>query len=83
MRIGIGAQVGIVGGPATYAVELTRALAALGGHEYVVFTDRPDAFRDMAVETALVPMPSTYHQVAWDHLRLPGLLRPRSHNRPC
>jgi glycosyltransferase involved in cell wall biosynthesis len=75
MRIGIGAQMGIMGGPATYAAELIRALVALGGHEYVVFTDRPEAFRDLMVETVLVPMPSTFHQVSWDHVRLPGLLR--------
>jgi len=44
VRIGIGALVGIVGGPATYARELVAGLARAGGHEYVVFTDRPDAF---------------------------------------
>jgi len=55
MRIGIGAQLGIVGGPATYAAELARALARLGGHEYVVFTDRPETFGDVGVETVLVP----------------------------
>src|SRR6185503_5170329 len=75
MRIGIGALLGIVGGPATYAAELVRALARLGGHEYVVFTDRPDAFAGVGVETVHVPLPSTYHQVIWDHTRLPGLLR--------
>jgi glycosyltransferase involved in cell wall biosynthesis len=75
MRIGIGALLGIVGGPATYAAELVRALARAGGHEYVVFTDRPDAFAGAAVETVLVPLGSTYHQVTWDHARLPGLIR--------
>jgi len=76
-RIGIGAQLGIVGGPATYAAELVRALVRLGGHDYVVFTDRPDAFGETAVETVRVAMPTTYHQVAWDHTRLPHLLRRR------
>jgi len=75
MRIGIGAQLGIVGGPATYAAELARALARLGGHEYVVFTDRPETFGDVGVETVLVPLPTTYHQIVWDHAALPGLLR--------
>lgn len=75
MRIGIGAQLGIVGGPATYAAELARALASLGGHEYVVFTDRPDAFAGARVETVHVPLPTTYHQLTWDHVRLPRLLR--------
>jgi glycosyltransferase involved in cell wall biosynthesis len=74
MRIGIGAQLGIVGGPATYAAELARALVRLGGHEYVVFTDRPEAFAGAGIETVHVPLPSTFHQVAWDHVRLPGLL---------
>ena len=73
-RIGIGALLGITGGPATYARELVWALAALGGHEYVVFTDRPDAFARMGVETRLVPLRHTLEQVTWDHLRLPGLI---------
>ena len=74
MRIGIGALVGIVGGPATYARVLVTALARLGGHEYVVFTDRPEHFADVDVERVVVPLATTYHQVAWDHVRLPGLL---------
>ena len=74
MRIGIGAQLGIVGGPGTYARELVAALAAAGGHEYVVFTDRPGALADLGLETVHVPMATPYHQVAWDHWRLPRLL---------
>ncbi len=74
MRIGIGAVVGILGGPATYARQLVRALAALGGHEYTVFTDRPEAFAGIEVATVAVPLPSPWHQVTWDHLRLPGLV---------
>jgi glycosyltransferase involved in cell wall biosynthesis len=74
VRIGIGALVGIVGGPATYARELVAGLVALGGHEYVVFTDRPEQFAGLDVERVLVPMATTYHQVTWDHVRLPGLL---------
>ena len=80
MRIGIGALVGIVGGPATYARELVAALARLGGHEYVVFTDRPEHFADVDVERVVVPLATIYHQVAWDHVRLPGLLATSS---PC
>jgi glycosyltransferase involved in cell wall biosynthesis len=75
VRIGIGAQLGIVGGPATYAAELTRALVREGGHDYVVFTDRPEAFAGTPIETVHVPLPTTYHQVTWDHARLPALLR--------
>ena len=74
MRIGIGALVGIVGGPATYARELVGALARLGGHEYLVFTDRPELFAALDVERVHVPLGSTYHQVAWDHARLPGMV---------
>jgi glycosyltransferase involved in cell wall biosynthesis len=74
-RVGLGALLGIMGGPATYAAELVRALVRLGRHDYVVFTDRPDGFADTDVETIAVPLASTYHQVTWDHLRLPALVR--------
>jgi len=74
MRIGVGALVGIVGGPATYARELVAALARLGGHDYVVFTDRPAVFAGVDVERVHVPLATTYHQVTWDHARLPGLV---------
>jgi glycosyltransferase involved in cell wall biosynthesis len=77
VRIGVGALTGILGGPATYARELVGALARLGGHEYVVFTDRPDHFADVDVERVAVPLATTYHQVTWDHVRLPGLLAAR------
>ncbi|MFN8543084.1 MAG: glycosyltransferase family 1 protein [Candidatus Binatia bacterium] len=77
MRVGIGAVVGILGGPATYARELVAALARLGGHEYVVFTDRPDAFAACGLETVAVPLRRTWEQVTWDHVALPGLLRAR------
>jgi len=74
VRIGIGAQVGVIGGPGTYARELVAALAREARHEYVVFTDRPEVFADVAVRAVHVPMPTPYHQVTWDHWRLPGLV---------
>ncbi len=77
MRVGIGALIGILGGPATYARELLAALARLGGHEYVVFTDRPDAFAGLDVMTVRVPLRSSYHQVTWDHWALPALVAER------
>ena len=77
MRIGIGAVAGILGGPATYARQLVRALALAGGHEYVVFTDRPDAFAELDLEVVHVPLPTPYHQLGWDHVRLPRLLAER------
>ena len=74
MRIGIGAVVGVLGGPATYARELVAALAALGGHEYAIFTDRPEVFAGVPVECIRVPLESPWHQATWDHVRLPGLV---------
>lgn len=74
MRVGIGALVGVLGGPATYARELIAALAREGGHDYVVFTDQPDAFDGIAVATVRVPLATAAHQVTWDHWRLPTLL---------
>jgi glycosyltransferase involved in cell wall biosynthesis len=74
VRIGIGALVGVLGGPATYARELVAALARGGGHEYVVFTDQPAAFRGIDVAAVQVPLPTAYHQAVWDHWRLPGLV---------
>jgi glycosyltransferase involved in cell wall biosynthesis len=77
VRIGIGALVGIVGGPATYARELVAALGRAGGHEYLVFTDRPETFAGLGVTTVHVPLPTPYHQAIWDHWRLPRLLAER------
>lgn len=74
MRVGIGALVGVLGGPATYARELVPALVGAGGHEYVVFTDRPEAFAALDVRTVHVPLASPWHQATWDHWRLPGLV---------
>jgi glycosyltransferase involved in cell wall biosynthesis len=74
MRIGVGALVGTTGGPATYARELVTALVADGRHEYVVFTDEPDAFPAPDVRIVHVPLRTTYHQLTWDHARLPGLV---------
>src|SRR6476660_4857544 len=74
MRIGIGALVGVLGGPATYGRELVAALARTGGHDYVVFTDEPEAFRGLDVTAVHVPLPTSYHQATWDHWRLPALV---------
>jgi glycosyltransferase involved in cell wall biosynthesis len=74
VRIGIGALVGVLGGPATYGRELVAALARAGGHDYVVFTDEPEAFRGLDVAAVHVPLPTSYHQATWDHWRLPALV---------
>jgi glycosyltransferase involved in cell wall biosynthesis len=77
VRVAIGAIVRTLGGPATYATELVRALAARrdAGLEYVVLTDGPEAFAGLGVETLHLPLASAYAQPPWDHLRVPLALR--------
>lgn len=74
MKVAIGAVAGTLGGPATYAVELVRALVgSFPGDRYVVLTDRPESF-DSFVETRCLPLESAWMQPLWDHLRVPRLL---------
>jgi glycosyltransferase involved in cell wall biosynthesis len=71
MRIGIGALLGVLGGPATYARELVRALASQPTkHELVVLTDAPAQLADLAgrIETVSVPLTSPWKQAVWDQL---------------
>jgi glycosyltransferase involved in cell wall biosynthesis len=77
VRVAIGAVVRTLGGPATYARELVRELLRRRTPEleYVVLTDGPEAFRDDAVETVTVPLPTPYAQVWWDHVAIPAALR--------
>ncbi len=78
MRIGIGAILGTVGGPATYARELVRALAALpDDNEYVVITDAPHLLEVAApnVRCVAAPLRSPYLQPAWDHVLVPYLIQ--------
>src|SRR5207237_4860576 len=77
VRSRLGAVAGSLGGPASYARQRVRARALAGGHEYVVFTDRPEAFDGLDVEVVHVPLPTPYHQLGWDHVRLPRLLAER------
>jgi len=72
MRVAIGAIVRTLGGPATYATELVRALAARrsGGIEYVVLTDGPEAFAGLPVAVEHVPLESPWAQPLWDHVRV-------------
>jgi hypothetical protein len=76
-RIAIGAIVRTLGGPATYAVELVRALAARAtpGIEYVVLTDGPEAFDGIPVAVEHVPLPSPWAQPVWDHVQVPRVLK--------
>lgn len=67
MRVAVGAIAGTRGGPATYAIELVRALvAAFSGDEWTVLTDAPARFSDIA-ETVHVPLGSAWGQPWWDH----------------
>jgi len=77
MRIGIGAVIQSTGGPARYAQELVRALASGGdGDEYVVFTNRPEAFAPApSLRIVDVPLRSALEEPLWDHLRMPAAAR--------
>ena len=76
-RIAIGAIVRTLGGPATYAIELVRALAArrTPGLEYVVATDGPEAFDGIDVAVEHGPLPSPWAQPVWDHVSVRRALR--------
>src|SRR5262245_51198799 len=78
MRIGIGAILGVIGGPATYARELVRALARIDtANEYVVLTDVPDALAVSArhVRAVHAPLAASFLQPFWDHGLIPRLVR--------
>lgn len=74
MKVAVGAVAGTSGGPATYAVELVRALAeAYPQDRFVVLTDRPASFEAFA-ETRTIPLPSPWMQPVWDHVQVPRAL---------
>jgi len=78
MRIGIGAILGVVGGPATYARELIAAVARIDTvNDYVVMTDAPGrlAVHGTNVRTAFAPLRASFLQPAWDHVWVPYLVR--------
>lgn len=79
LHVAIGAVVGVTGGPATYAVELVRALATLDDEprlELSVLTDRPDLLADVGgVRLIEVPLPSPWRQPWWDNVAVPRRLR--------
>ncbi len=75
MRVAIGAVAGTIGGPATYAVELVRALVAeFPEDSFVVLSDRVQAFEGVT-ETVQLPLPSAWWQPVWDHVRVSAALR--------
>ena len=58
MRVGLSLLTlvpGLVGGSETYARQLTRALARVGGHEYTAFVPRIAPDVGDGLETVLVP----------------------------
>ncbi len=64
----------MTGGPATYAVELVRALCrCFPDDSFTVLTDKPESFSDFA-ETVHLPLPSAWHQPLWDHVRVRSAL---------
>ena len=74
MRVAIGAVAGTIGGPATYAIELAKALVAtFPDDRFTVLTDRPGAFASVC-ETRTVELSSAWEQPLWDHLRIPATL---------
>lgn len=79
LEVAIGAVAGVTGGPATYAVELVHALAALDDAErlrLVVLTDRPDLFATApGVRVDEIPLPSPWRQPWWDNVAVPLRLR--------
>jgi len=78
MRIGIGAILGTLGGPATYARELIRALARIDReNEYVVITDVPDAVGECGPNVRCVEaaLPTALLTPVWDHVLIPRILR--------
>jgi glycosyltransferase involved in cell wall biosynthesis len=78
MRIGIGAILGTLGGPATYARELIGALARIDTRtEYVVITDAPRALAVEApnVRCVALPLAKPMLQPVWDHAVVPALVR--------
>lgn len=75
MKVAIGAVVGTTGGPATYAMELVRALTETHPQtELVVITDVPEAFSGIA-DTRRATLGTSWRQPLWDHLGVARVLR--------
>lgn len=79
-RVAIGAVAGVTGGPATYVVELVRALRALDEKDavYTVLTDAPESFAGIDVRTIALPLASAWAQPWWDNVLVPRVLRAQS-----
>ncbi len=78
LRVAVGVVAGTLGGPATYGVELVRAMVALDqpGLRLEVLTDRPEAFTPSAgLGVHRVALPSPWAQPLWDNVAIPRALR--------
>jgi glycosyltransferase involved in cell wall biosynthesis len=78
MRVGIGAILGTLGGPATYARELIHALARIDSRtEYVVITDARRSLEISAPNVRCVgaPLATPFLQPAWDHVVVPYFVK--------
>jgi glycosyltransferase involved in cell wall biosynthesis len=79
MRVAIGAVLGVLGGPATYARELVHALATLAPRdvEILVFADAPAAINVSGGNVVVIhaPLPASFAQPLWDHVVIPRLVR--------
>lgn len=75
MKVAIGAIAATRGGPATYAIELVRALTAnFPEDRWTVLTDAPRYFEAFA-DTVEIPLNSAWGQPRWDHLGVRRALR--------
>ena len=77
LRVAIGAVAGVTGGPATYVIELVRAMRALDDRslELTVLSDRPDAFSSIDVATVELPLSTPWAQPWWDNVAVPRALQ--------
>ncbi len=74
----VGVVAGTTGGPATYGVELVRALDGLGDRELelTVLTDQPERIgRLERSRVRRLPLPSPWALPLWDNLEVPLALR--------
>ncbi len=78
LHVAVGVVAGTRGGPATYGVELVRAMAALGepGLRLEVLTDCPEVFAPSAtLGVHRVGLKSPWAQPLWDNVAIPRVLR--------
>jgi glycosyltransferase involved in cell wall biosynthesis len=76
VRVAIGAYAGTLGGPRSYGLGLIRALAEeFPRDEWVVISDRPEAFEDLDLQCERVSFPAKVLRPAVEHSVLPRIIR--------